>query len=290
MRDLEKEILELIRLTSTDLPRPVENRLRQALQTEEEGSPARMTLETILKNNVLARVKSTPLCQDTGTPIFFVHYPAGWSPREIKKQIDGAISEATRKNWLRPNAVEPLSGLNTGNNLGDEHFPEIYYDEVDGDALTIDLILKGGGCENVSAQYSLPDEALHACRDLDGVRRAALDAVWRAQGEGCAPGFLGVAIGGDRATSHQAAKEALLTSIEEQNSEPLLAELETRITSEANQLGIGPMGLGGKTTLLGTRVVTTHRLPASYFVSVAYMCWAFRHRKLTLSGGQVIYA
>jgi len=182
-----------------------------------------------------------------------------------------------------------LSGVNTGDNLGDEHFPEIHFEEVEADELVIDLMLKGGGCENVSAQYSLPDMGLQANRDLEGVRKAALHAVWRAQGEGCSPGFLGVAVGGDRASSHMAAKQALLQPFEGHNPNPELDNLERRITDEVNQLGIGPMGLGGKSTLLGARVVSTHRLPASYFVSIAYMCWAFRLRRLTLRDGQAYY-
>lgn len=289
MQDIQTELLELIRLTSTDLPGGVEKRLRRAMQTEEEGSAAYQTLTTILKNVELARARSSPLCQDTGTPLFYVQRPQTWSERHLRAQIRSAVAEATSKNWLRPNAVDALSGVNSGDNLGDEHFPEIYFEEVDGDELVIDLMLKGGGCENVSAQYSLPDEALQASRDLEGVRTAALHAVWQAQGEGCSPGFLGVAVGGDRASSHKAAKQALLQPFEGHNPNPELDILERRITDEANQLGIGPMGLGGKSTLLGARVVSTHRLPASYFVSIAYMCWAYRHRRLTLRDGQVTY-
>jgi len=289
MQDIQTELLELIRLTSTDLPGGVEKRLRRAMQAEEEGSAAYQTLTTILKNVELARARSSPLCQDTGTPLFYVQRPQTWSERNLRTQIRAAVAGATAKNWLRPNAVDALSGVNTGDNLGDEHFPEIHFEEVEADELVIDLMLKGGGCENVSAQYSLPDMGLQANRDLEGVRKAALHAVWRAQGEGCSPGFLGVAVGGDRASSHMAAKQALLQPFEGHNPNPELDNLERRITDEVNQLGIGPMGLGGKSTLLGARVVSTHRLPASYFVSIAYMCWAFRLRRLTLRDGQAYY-
>jgi fumarate hydratase, class I len=289
MREITQELLELIRLASTDLPAAVEERLRTACQGEAKGSAARSTLETILQNVQLARQKSLPICQDTGTPLFFIQRPAEWSELQLKAQIRAAVEEATRRAWLRPNAVEAHSGSNSGNNLGDEHFPEIYVEEVEDDLLTIDLMLKGGGCENVSAQYSLPDETLQAGRDLDGVCKAALDAVWRAQGEGCAPGFLGIALGGDRATSHLAAKEALLRPLGKTNPNPQLADCESRITQEANQLGIGPMGLGGETTILGTTIASTYRLPASYYVSVAYMCWAYRRRRLTISQDRVRY-
>ncbi len=289
MRDLTKDLLELVRLTSTDLPPDVEQKLHEAAAREEPGSAARGAMETILANVALARGNSTPICQDTGTPIFFVRYPEGWSPRSLREQIKAAVAEATKKTYLRPNAVDSLSGKNTGNNLGDEHFPTIHFEEADGDTLTVELILKGGGCENVGAQYSLPDDRIKAGRDLEGVRRAALDAVFRAQGEGCAPGFLGIAIGGDRGSSYVASKEALRGRADEASPNPDLAALEARITQEGNQLGIGPRGFGGKTTVLGTKIASTYRLPASFFVTVSYMCWAYRRRKMTVSGEQVSY-
>ena len=237
----------------------------------------------------MTRRNSTPICQDTGTPIFFVRYPEGWSPRQLRDQIRAAVAEATQKTYLRPNAVDSLNGKNTGNNLGDQHFPTIHFEEVDGEDLTIELILKGGGCENVGAQYSLPNDQLKAGRDLAGVRKVVLDAVWQAQGEGCSPGFLGISIGGDRGTSYVASKEALLRQVADTNPDPELAELEQRITREANQLGIGPMGFGGATTVLGSKITTTYRLPASFFVTISYMCWAYRRRKLTVQADQIIY-
>lgn len=289
MRDLTKEILELVRLASVDLPPAVEKKLHQALAQEEPGSAAHSALKSILLNIEISRRNSTPICQDTGTPIFFVHYPEGWSQRALRDQIRMAVAKATGLSYLRPNAVDPLGGENTGNNLGDGHFPTIYFEETEADPLTIDLILKGGGCENVGAQYSLPNSNLKASRDLEGVRRAALDAVFQAQGQGCAPGFLGIAIGGDRGTSYIASKQAFLLKFEEANPIPELAALEERITREANELGIGPMGFGGKTTLLGTRIIATHRLPASFFVTISYMCWAYRRRRLIVMGEQVRY-
>lgn len=289
MPDLTPALLELIRLTSTDLPPAVENRLRTALQAEEAGSAACTTLKTILENVALARSHSTPICQDTGLPMFYVRYPAAHSPASLRKQIRAAVAEATTHSYLRPNAVDALSGRNSGNNLGDSHFPAIFFQESDDETLTVDLMLKGGGCENVGAQYALPNARLKAGRDLDGVRKTVLDAVCRAQGEGCAPGFIGVAIGGDRSASYLASKEALLRPLDAANPEPVLAAMEERITAEANQLGIGPMGFGGKTTLLGTSIVSTFRLPASYFVSISYMCWAFRRRRMTIEGNRVCY-
>ncbi len=289
MQDLTQDILELIRFTSSNLPPDAEKELRQALEQEQPGSAAHNALETILKNVEMTRRNSTPICQDTGTPIFFVHYPEGWSPRQLREQIRAAVAEATQKTYLRPNAVHSLNGKNSGNNLGDQHFPTIHFEESADDTLTMELILKGGGCENVGAQYSLPDNRLKAGRDLEGVRKAVLDAVWQAQGEGCAPGFLGVAIGGDRGTSYVASKEALLRRGDQPNPDPELGALENRITQEANQLGIGPMGFGGQATVLGTKITSTYRLPASFFVTVSYMCWAYRRRKMQIKGDQVLY-
>ncbi len=287
--DLTREILELVRLAATDLPPDVEHALREAYQQEEAGSAARGALETILKNVEMARQHSTPICQDTGTPIFYVYHPEGWSTRKLKAQIRSTVAEATRRAYLRPNAVNTLTGQNTGDNLGDEHYPSIHFEEVDGDTLTIELMLKGGGCENVGAQYKLPDNHLGAGRDLEGVRKAALDAVYQAQGKGCAPGILGIAIGGDRGSSFYASKEALFRPLDDTNPDPQLAELEARLTEQANRLGIGPMGFGGKTTVLGTKIKNLHRLPASYFVSISYMCWAYRRRKMVYEKGQVTY-
>ncbi|MGD0611069.1 MAG: fumarate hydratase [Anaerolineales bacterium] len=289
MRDLTSEILELIRRTSTDLPADVEKTLRSAVEQEEPGSAARGALETILKNVELSRENSTPICQDTGTPIFYVKHPEGWSTRQLREQIRTALERATKKAYMRPNAVEAVSDKNSGNNLGGDDFPYIHFEEVAGDTLTIELLLKGGGCENVGAQYSLPDSRLGAGRDLPGVRRAVLDAVQRAQGQGCAPGILGVAIGGDRGSSYFASKEVLFKVMGEANPDVKLAALEKQLTQEANSLGIGPMGFGGKTTVLDTRLTGLSRLPASYFVSISYMCWAYRRRKLTVRGNQVSY-
>jgi fumarate hydratase class I len=185
--------------------------------------------------------------------------------------------------------VNSITGKNTGNNLGDDYFPTVHFIEVDGEALTIEVMLKGGGCENVGTQYTLPNTALGAGRDLAGVRKAVLDAVHKAQGKGCAPGILGVAIGGDRGSSYYASKEVLFQQLNEANPDPQLAEMEERLTHEANQLGIGPMGFGGATTVLGTKITSLHRLPASFFVSISYMCWAYRRRKMIYRNGEAVY-
>jgi fumarate hydratase class I len=289
MQDMTEALIELIRRTSSDLPADVEQALKQAREREADGSAAQGALDTILENVALARRDSTPICQDTGTPIFYVKHPSGWSTRQLQEQIRSAIAEATKRTYLRPNAVDSISGKNSGNNLGDQAFPTIHFEESEGDELVVDLLLKGGGCENVGAQYSLPDSRIGAGRDLEGVRKVVLDAVYKAQGKGCAPGVLGVAIGGDRGSSYTRSKEALFRPLEDEQADTELAQLETRLTEEANQLGIGPMGFGGETTVLGVKVEGMHRLPASFFVSVSYMCWAHRRHRMIVRGDEIHY-
>ncbi len=279
--DLTSELLELVRKAATELPEDMVDALEKGRAQEEPGSAAEQALATILKNVRMARENSTPICQDTGTPIFEVHYPFGVSTRMLTKQIQEAVAQATAKAYLRPNAVDSLTGKNSGNNLGLD-FPTIHFHEWEEDRILITLQLKGGGSENVSVQYKLPDAALGAGRDLEGVRRAVLDAVLKAQGKGCAPGVLGVAIGGDRGTGYIVAKKQLLRKLDDVNPQPELAALEERIYQDANALGIGPMGFGGKTTVLGVKIGVAHRLPACYFVTVAYMCWANRRAELNV--------
>ncbi len=291
--DLTDAFVELVRRAATDLPADMEKALREAKEQEKKGSAAEGALEAILQNVDLARGHSTPICQDTGTPIFEIYYPVGVSTRLLAEQIRLAVTEATDQAYLRPNAVDSLTGKNSGDNTG-EDFPTIHFHEWGENAIHVDLLLKGGGCENVSAQYKLPDAGLHAGRDLEGVRRVVLDAVYQAQGKGCAPGVLGVAIGGDRGSSYLKSKQQLLRPLDDANPNEELAALEEQLYKEANELGIGPMGFGGQTTVLGVKVGTQHRLPASYFVSIAYMCWANRRSSMdvTLSGDdmEVTYA
>lgn len=288
MQDLTEAFVELIRRTSTDLPPDVEQALREAREREAPGSAAQGALDTILLNTEMSRQLSRPICQDTGTPIFEVYYPEGWSTRKLAEQIRRAVALATERAYLRPNAVDAISGENSGDNTGIE-FPTIHFHEWDRDELKVELMLKGGGCENVGAQYSLPYAPLKAGRDLEGVRRVVLDAVHKAQGQGCAPGVLGVAIGGDRGSSYQFSKQQLFRPLGQRNPDPELARLEETIKEQANALGIGPMGFGGQTTVLDVQIDAMHRLPASFFVSVSYMCWANRRRSMTVRGDEVVY-
>jgi fumarate hydratase class I len=286
VENLVPHFVELIRRAATDLPADIEAALRRAYEQENAGSAAQNTLGVILENVRMSRAGSTPICQDTGTPIFYVYYPTGWSTIALKKQIREAVAEATAKSYLRPNSVETLSGKNTGNNLGDD-FPYFHFEEWEEGYLKVDLMLKGGGCENVGAQYSLPDTRLSADRDLEGVRRAVLDAVQQAQGLGCAPAVIGVAVGGDRASSYIKSKEQFYRPLDDENPNAQVAALEKRLTEEANTLGIGPMGFGGKTTVLSVKIDSLERLPASYFVTASYMCWADRRRTMVYRDGAV---
>ena len=280
--DLTEAFVELVRRAATDLPKEMEGALVKAKNREEPGSAAEGALDAILLNVDMAREHATPICQDTGTPIFEISYPLGISTLALATQIRHAVAEATELAYLRPNAVDSLSGKNSGDNVG-EDFPTMHFNEWDKDGIHIELLLKGGGCENVSTQYKLPHASLKAGRDLEGVRRVVLDAVYQAQGKGCSPGVLGVAIGGDRGSSYLKSKQQLLRPLDDESSDEELAALENRLFEESNQLGIGPMGFGGETTVLGVKVAAQHRLPASYFVSIAYMCWANRRAIMDVS-------
>jgi fumarate hydratase class I len=280
--DLTNDFVELVRRAATILPDDMRQALSKAKANEDSGSAAEGALDTILKNVELAEEHSTPICQDTGTPIFEIYYPLGVSTRILADQIRQAVGIATEQTYLRPNAVDSLTGKNSGNNTG-EDFPTMHFHEWDEDTIHVDLLLKGGGCENVSTQYKLPDADLKGGRDLDGVRRVVLDAVHQAQGKGCGPAVLGVAVGGDRGSSYIKSKQQLFRKLEDENPNEELAALEKQIYEESNQLGIGPMGFGGKTTTLGVKIGVQHRLPASYFVSVAYMCWANRRASMDVA-------
>lgn len=276
--------VEFIKEVSTNLPGDVVEAIRQRKEAEDEGSQARRALEIILENIDLAYDKKTPICQDTGTVVFHVEYPTGTSTLSLKKDLTAAVVEATRRGYLRPNSVDSITGENPGDNTG-LGLPVFFFDEVESDTLKIQIMLKGGGCENVGAQYSLPHTGLDAGRDVKGVKKVILDAVVQAQGKGCAPGILGVGIGGDRVTSALLAKDQLFRVLQDQNPDPVLAEIEEELLEKSNSLGVGPMGFGGNTTLLGLKAAKMHRIPASYYVSISYMCWATRRKTMKIKDG-----
>src|SRR5690349_8813413 len=278
MEFLSSSLLELITQTSTNLPPDVRAAMSLAGATEMPGTQSSQALNIILGNIDMATDDEGPICQDTGMPTFFVHTPVGVNQISIRKAIQDAVAEATRRGKLRPNSVDSITGKNSGNNLGDET-PVVHFDQWEDDEIEVKLLLKGGGCENKNIQYSLPCDLDHlgrADRNLDGVRKCILHSVWQAQGQGCSPGALGVCIGSDRAHGYALAKQQLFRTLDDENPNPQLAKLEAEIMEEANQLGVGAMGFGGKLSLIGCKVTAANRLPASFFVSVAYDCWAFR--------------
>ena len=285
--NLYDSMLELIRVTSTQIPDDVQKEVLKALRREKKNTTAKYAMEIIDKNISLAKTKSQPLCQDTGTILVYVNHPVGFNQGEFTKVFEKAVVEATKKGYLRQNSVDTLTGKNDSMNLGPGH-PSIHFHEHKRKTIEVNLMLKGGGCENVGAQYSLPNVPLEAGRDLDGVKKVILDAVVKAQGKGCGPGVLGVTIGGDRGSGYIASKEQLLRKLDDQSEVKELRKLEKEIVETSNRLGIGPMGFGGKTTLLGCKISALNRLPASYFVSISYMCWAFRRQGVNLSASQKI--
>lgn len=287
--ELKSHILEMIRRSTSDLPEDVVKALSAAIPREAEGSAARSALNTIMENVELARKQSTPICQDTGALIFYVDYPAGGMEKVYTDAIIEAVKEATAKQYLRPNSVNPITGRNTGDNVG-INAPYIHFSRWDKDYTRIRFMQKGGGCENCGAQYRLPDIPLSAGRDLAGVRKVILDAVNNAQGQGCAPGVIGVGIGGDRALSHILAKEQLFRKIGERSPDPVIADMETALLKDINTLGIGPMGFGGETTALDVLIGAQNRHPATYYVSIAYMCWADRRKSIIIKGNEVTHA
>src|SRR5204863_47787 len=280
-------VVQLVVKTVTDLPPDVRAAMKVAMSREEAGMQSAQALTIIAQNIDQAAEGEGAICQDTGMPTFEIKTPVGANQIVLKKQIREAVAEATRRGKLRPNSVDSLTGENSGNNLGPGtpimHFEQWEHD----DEIEVKLVLKGGGCENMNSQYSLPAELPHlgrADRSMEGVRKCILHAVWHAQGKGCAPGAIGVCIGGDRTSGYVQAKEQLFRTLDDVNPDPRLAQLEASIMGEVNKLGIGTMGFGGRTSLIGCKVGAQNRLPASFFVSVAYDCWAFRRLGVLLDG------
>jgi fumarate hydratase class I len=278
MQFLKESMLELIIQTSTNLPPDVRQTMAWALRTENPQSQSGQALAIIGENIDLAYRDEGAICQDTGMLTFEIKTPLGVNQIAMRKQILEAVAEATKRGKLRPNSVDSITGKNSGNNLG-PGTPIFHFEQWEKPEVEVRLILKGGGCENKNIQYSLPCQLEHlgrADRDLEGVRKCVLHAVWQAQGHGCAPGGIGVCIGSDRAGGYNFAKLQLFRPLDDTNPDPALAKLEQEIMEQANRLGVGAMGFGGSASLIGCKITAANRLPASFFVSVAYDCWAFR--------------
>lgn len=278
MKNFRNSMLELIVETSTNLPADVRAALKKAMGDEQAGTRSAQALEVIGQNIDLAVKDEGAVCQDTGMPTFDIHCPVAVNQIEMEEAIAWGLEEATRHGKLRPNSVDSLTGKNSGNNLG-PGTPVVHFKQWTDPRIRVRLILKGGGCENKNNQYAVPCELDHlgrADRDLEGVRKCILHAVWQAQGQGCSAGFIGVAIGGDRTAGYAHAKQQLFRPVDDTNSNADLARLESQILDQANRLAVGTMGFGGRVSLLGCKIGALNRLPASFFVSVAYDCWAFR--------------
>lgn len=286
MSRFKESVLELITQTSTNLPSDVRRAMQAAAGREDALSRSGLALKTITLNIDMACDNVSPICQDTGMPTFIIHVPVGANQLVMQREIRAAIAEATALGKLRPNSVDSITGKNSGTNLG-PGVPVMHFEQWEHDHTEIKLILKGGGCENKNIQYALPAqlESLgNAGRDLDGIRKCILHAVYQAQGQGCSAGFIGVGIGGDRTSGYELAKAQLFRTADDVNPDPVLRELEDYIMTNADKLDIGTMGFGGKVTLLGCKVGKADRLPASFFVSVAYNCWAYRRLGIHLDG------
>lgn len=296
MLNLRDGIVELYKKVATSIPNDVEDALKKAYLNE-TGTLARESLKIILQNISIARATSRPICQDTGFPVFFVKVPEGLSHQLIKEVIVDATRISTKKIPLRPNAVDIITEKNTMDNVG-EYFPLVYMEDTKEHALVVDLMLKGGGCENLGQTYNLPTmldyetttpppvfgvpmiKRVAAERDFDGIRKSILDAVFKAQGRGCPPYTIGIAVGGAKDQVAFLSKKQLMRKIPDAHSNDSIANLEDRILNEINYLKIGASGLGGQITAIGVKIAVAHRHPASYFVDVSFSCWANRRGRL----------
>ena len=279
MFDLRDAVVALYRKAAVSLPFDVAEALKHAYKEEKKGSRAKAALSLVLENIKRAEETGRPICQDTGVPTFFIKAPTGLSHLKLKNIITAATRIATKKIPLRPNAVDILTDTNSGDNTG-IGFPVLYFEESKGNTLRIDLMLKGSGSENIGQLYKLPIEELRAERDLNGVMKCALDAVYKAQGKGCPPYIIGVGIGAAKDQVSKLSKEQLLRKLEDTNKNPVLSEIEKKLLVDINRLGIGPLGFGGSTTALGVKIGLNHRHPAAYFVDISISCWADRRATL----------
>jgi fumarate hydratase subunit alpha len=278
---IEDVTVNLLRVAVTTLPDDVREALRKA-EKEETSEVARTQLRTILENVEAAERLSLPMCQDTGMPIFFV---SGKCLPNLEEGIRRGVNRATSEVPLRPNAVHPISRHNPGDNIG-KHVPIIHYEYSDSDFTQITVMPKGAGSENMSVLAMLTPS-----QGLKGIKRLVLDSVVSAGGKPCPPTIIGVGIGGSADQAVLLAKQALLRPLTISNRDPQLAMLESDLKLALNLTGIGPMGLGGKATVLGARVEEAYAHVASLPVAVCMQCWAARRASARIAkDGSVQYS
>ena len=267
---IEDTAFNLLQLAVVRLPTDVKDAIYKAYK-EETSEAGKVQFEAIVKDIELAEKDNTPICQDTGVIIFYVKGGAqAQGLDKVQTALINATRRATKEVPLRPNAVDPFTGKNTGDNTG-RFIPFIHWEIVEGDKIEITAFPKGGGSENTCTLGMItPGEG------VKGLKKFVIDAVIKAGAMPCPPTIVGVACGGGADIAMKLAKAALLRPLNEPNSNPELAKLENELYEAANSTGIGPMGLGGKFTVLGVKVEYAHRHPASFPVAVAFQCWAAR--------------
>jgi len=267
-KTIQDAVVELLRKTVTRMTDDVVNELKAAAKRETEDAP-KMQLKAILENLDLAEKTTTPLCQDTGVTIFYVSMPQCLKV-DVEKGIIEGVRTATKVVPLRPNAVHPLTRKNPGDNVG-RKMPYVNYKVWDKDYLEITVMTKGAGSENMSQLAMLTPS-----QGVKGVKEFILNTVLRAGSNPCPPTVLGVGIGGSSDIAAKLAKEALLRPINKPNEDPEIATMEKDLKEALNELGIGVMGLGGKTTVLGVNIEYAFCHTASLPVAVNVQCWAAR--------------
>ncbi len=278
-KKLEDAFVELIRRTVSTVPPDIKSALNEALRNE-SNKIARMQLKAILENIRMAEEKQLPVCQDTGILYFYVNLPKGTDVKNIKKAILNATARATREVPLRPNAVDPMTGKNSGDNIG-VNVPWVEFKPSDQDNIEVMAFVKGGGADNMSVLSFISVE-----EGIEGVKKRILDAVLKAGGGPCPPVVLGIGIGGGAYIAMKLANRALIRPVTMRNNDPRVARLENEILKEINRTGIGVMGLGGDVTAIGVNIEVAHRHPASYPIVVLFNCYAVRRAKIVISRGE----
>lgn len=276
---LARDLVDPIKTAVTTLPEPTLAALKAAREKEEEG--AKVQLDAILEAVEIGQREEIPICQDTGTPTFYVQlgsdYPAIDQLSDIKKAIRQGVQLATEEVPIRPNTVHPISGKNPGDNTG-RSIPWINWDITDGSDLNVTYLPKGGGSTNMS-QLTMMTPG----KGLKGVKELVLKRIASMEGKPCPPTVVGIGLGGSASIAMSLAKKSLLRPVGEHHEDPEIADLEEELMERANNLGIGPMGVGGETTVLDVKIEYDYRHPASYPVGITPQCWANRRTSFRIT-------